>query len=112
MGYLLEVSDLKRHYKLGNGRVLKAVDGISFGIGAGEIFGLVGESGSGKSTAARCAAGLEIPISGKSIFDGIEISDRREYRRHKKTICRNLQMVFQDSDSAVNPRDVYKRQRP
>ena len=104
MDYLLEVSDLRRFYKLGNGRVLKAVDGVSFGVRPGEIFGLVGESGSGKSTAARCAAGLEAPVSGTSLFDGILVSDRREYRRHKKTICRNLQMVFQDSDSAVNPR--------
>ncbi len=68
-------------------RMLRAVDGVSFGIERGETLGLVGESGSGKSTVARLIAGLYAPSGGRIDFRG-----------------RRLQMIFQDPYASLNPR--------
>ena len=80
---LIEVRNLKKYFPLGkgpfakkNGRVVKAVDGVSFTINAGESFGLVGESGSGKSTTGRCILNLLKPTSGKVYYDGKPLFDR------------------------------------
>ncbi|MDV3125485.1 ATP-binding cassette domain-containing protein [Mycobacterium sp. 21AC1] len=79
-----------------------AVDSVSFDIQRGETFGLIGESGSGKTTTGRMVLGLEKPTSGSVTFDGNDLVglsdlDMRRYRRH-------IQIVFQDSGSAFNPR--------
>ncbi|WP_299560650.1 ATP-binding cassette domain-containing protein [uncultured Mycolicibacterium sp.] len=79
-----------------------AVDSVSFDIGRGETFGLIGESGSGKTTTGRMVLALEKPTSGSVTFDGNELVglsdlDLRRYRR-------DMQIVFQDSGSAFNPR--------
>lgn len=83
---------------------MQAVNGISFDVRKGEIFGLVGESGCGKSTVARAVMGLYTPTEGEIFFREYLISDKRSYREHKRDIQRNLQVIFQDSAAALNPR--------
>lgn len=83
-----------------NRKYFNAVDGVSFDIMQGEVFGIVGESGSGKSTVARLIAGLHRPDGGRLFFDEKEIiagSDLTAYRRQ-------IQMIFQDPYSSLNPR--------
>jgi len=105
---LFEVADLQKHYKLVRSwpalhrPVLRALDGISFQIREGEVFGLVGESGSGKSTLARVLMQIEPATSGKILFDGEDITkfDRQRLRRTR----RDMQMIFQDSYGSIDPR--------
>ena len=104
---LVEVRSLSKHFTRGGGLftrgdVVKAVDGVSFSIAAGETFGLVGESGSGKSTTGRCMLRLIEPTSGEVRYDGEDVlafspARLRAARRH-------MQMAFQDPYSSLNPR--------
>jgi len=71
--HILEIKNLKKHFDVGNGKVLKAVDGINFAIKRGETFGLVGESGCGKSTAGRTIMRLYEATSGEVNFNGENI---------------------------------------
>ncbi|MEM8795640.1 MAG: ABC transporter ATP-binding protein [Pseudomonadota bacterium] len=80
-----------------------AVSDVSFDIREGEIFGLVGESGSGKSTIARIIAGLHKPDRGQILFDGQEIAPSNAARKDPD-MRRNIQMIFQDPFSSLNPR--------
>lgn len=100
--YILEVKDLRKHFHVGNGRVLKAVDGINFSIKRGETFGLVGESGCGKSTAGRTIIRLYDATSGEVRFNGENIYDLKGDKL--KAFNRNMQMVFQDPYASLNPR--------
>ena len=83
-------------------RQLRAVDGISFELHAGETLGIVGESGSGKSTLARAILGLIEPGRGRVIWRGEELTglDEEELRQKRK----ELQIVFQDPVASLNPR--------
>ena len=107
---LLKVDNLSKHFSLksffslfGNeSDVVKAVDGISFGIKRGETYGVVGESGSGKSTTARLITRLIDPTSGTIEFDGQNISHLPLNDFHK--IRPRIQMVFQDPYTSLNPR--------
>lgn len=112
---LVEVKDLKKHFSLGkgpfakkNGRVVKAVDGVTFQINSGECFGLVGESGSGKSTTGRCILNLIRPTSGKVYFDGKPIFDSEEgvalNRREMLPLRKDMQIIFQDPNASLDPR--------
>ncbi len=106
-GPVLEVTDLVKHFSTGSGfrggaGVVRAVDGVSFSIGPGEIMGLVGESGSGKSTVGRCIARLIEPTSGSIKLLGTEIS--RLSRRAMRPLRRQVHIVFQDPYSSLNPR--------
>jgi len=83
-----------------NRRYLTAVDDVSFRIGAGEIFGLVGESGSGKSTVARLLAGLAQADAGRIAFAGQDVTGARDLGWYR----RQIQMIFQDPFSSLNPR--------
>ncbi|HEY8417089.1 MAG TPA: ABC transporter ATP-binding protein [Limnochordales bacterium] len=99
---LLEVRNLKRHFEVGRGAVLKAVDGVSFQIRRGEVLGLVGESGCGKSTVGRTIVRLYDPTEGQVLFDGQDVhklsgQDLMRFRRR-------AQMIFQDPYASLNPR--------
>ena len=80
----------------------RAVDEVSFAVPSGAILGIVGESGSGKSTTLRCVVGLERADAGRVLFDGAPLAgaDRETRRRFR----RDVQMVFQDPYSSLNPR--------
>ena len=101
---LLDVQHLSHVFKLGKHAVIKAVDDVSFQMHKGEIFGLVGESGSGKSTVARCIMNVYKPTAGKIFYNGIETTDRREFRKHHKMLEADRQIIFQDSTSSLNSR--------
>ena len=98
---LLEVKDLKKYYKVPKG-MLHAVDGVSFNLEKGKTLGIVGESGCGKTTIGRAILRLVEPSSGSVIFDGVDILklNKREMRHMR----RNMQMIFQDPFSSLNPR--------
>ena len=98
---LLEVRDLKKHFKTKEG-MLHAIDGISFSINKGETLGLVGESGCGKSTAGRAILRIHEPTAGEVIYNNENIL---KYDKHKKKrMLRKMQIVFQDPYSSLNPR--------
>ena len=101
---LLQVKDLKKHFSVGRGAMLKAVDGISLEINKGETFGLVGESGCGKSTAGRTLIRLYEPSGGQIVYGGKDIS--RATGDEAKTLKRKMQMIFQDPQASLNPRMV------
>ncbi|MDO5411059.1 MAG: ATP-binding cassette domain-containing protein [Lachnospiraceae bacterium] len=101
---ILKVSNLKQYFLLKKNHIIKAVDDISFQIHKGEIFGLVGETGCGKSTVARTVMGMYQASGGEVFLNGIRISDRKEYRSHKKEIQTKLQIIFQDSAASLDPR--------
>jgi oligopeptide transport system ATP-binding protein len=106
-GPVLEVTDLVKHFSTASGfrsgaGTVKAVDGVSFTIGPGEIMGLVGESGSGKSTVGRCVTRLVEPTSGSIKLLGTEISGLS--RRAMRPLRREVHIVFQDPYSSLNPR--------
>ena len=112
---LIEVKDLRKHFPLGkgpfakkNGRMVKAVDGVTFQVNEGECFGLVGESGSGKSTTGRCILNLIRPTSGKVYFDGKPIFDSEEgialSRSQMLPLRRDMQIIFQDPNASLDPR--------
>ena len=109
MTALVEVRDLVKHYPIRSGIVfrhevgaVKAVDGISFDLDAGETFALVGESGCGKSTTARCVLRLIEPTSGTIRFEGEDITTAGAARL--RTLRRQMQMIFQDPFASLNPR--------
>lgn len=100
---LLEVKNLKQHFKINRKFSVKAVNGVSFSIYPGETYGLVGESGSGKSTIGRSIIRLYDPTDGEINFDGVDISRKltKEDSRHLRI---NMQMIFQDPMACLNPR--------
>lgn len=100
---LLEIKNLKQHFKISRKFSVKAVNGVSFSIYPGETYGLVGESGSGKSTIGRSIIRLYDPTSGEINFDGVDISGKlsKEENKHLRI---NMQMIFQDPMACLNPR--------
>lgn len=101
---IVEVRNLKQHFRINSHFTVKAVDGISFSIHKNEIFALVGESGSGKSTVARSLIGAYPPTDGEIYFYGKDITDRANRRKHSELLHRNMQIIFQDSSAALNQR--------
>ncbi|WP_047980558.1 ABC transporter ATP-binding protein [Ornithinibacillus contaminans] len=104
---LIEVKDLKRHFKVDRQNVLKAVDGVSFAIYKGETFGLVGESGCGKSTAGRTIMGLYQASDGEVTFKGASVHGKKS-KQELKDLNRSMQMIFQDPYASLNPRMTVK----
>ncbi|KAB2329934.1 ATP-binding cassette domain-containing protein [Cytobacillus depressus] len=105
-GALLEVKHLKKHFSLGKGQILKAVDDVSFYIKKGETFGIVGESGCGKSTAGRTIIGLYDRTDGEVIYDGKNVHKMTEKERF--AFHRKMQMIFQDPYASLNPRSTVR----
>ena len=101
---ILEVKDLKKHFKVGRRAFLKAVDGISLEIQEGETLGLVGESGCGKTTVGRVLVRLYQPSDGEVLFDGEDV--HRTTGDEAKLLNRKMQMIFQDPQASLNPRMV------
>ncbi|MER5500732.1 MULTISPECIES: ABC transporter ATP-binding protein [unclassified Streptomyces] len=106
---ILEVRDLVKHYPLTQGILfkkqigaVKAVDGVSFDLAAGETLGIVGESGCGKSTVAKMLVHLEQPTAGAIRYKGEDVT--KLSGRALKAVRRNIQMVFQDPYTSLNPR--------
>ncbi|QFY12013.1 dipeptide ABC transporter ATP-binding protein [Nonomuraea phyllanthi] len=105
---LLTVRDLVKEYDAGGAGVRKvsgrvsAVAGVSFDVAPGETLGIVGESGCGKSTVGRLVAGLEPSTSGQIIVDGTDVATLGRAARHR--MHRQVQLMFQDSYAAMNPR--------
>ncbi|WP_328188605.1 ABC transporter ATP-binding protein [Marinobacter sp. OP 3.4] len=99
---IVTVDNLKIHFPLKGGETVKAVDGVSFQIRAGETLGIIGESGSGKSTVGRALVGLLKPTEGTLRYGETDISElsAAEYKRLRK----NYQIIFQDPHAALNPR--------
>lgn len=106
--YVIEVDGLKKHFPLRDGLfgqqtgVLRAVDGVSFKIRRGTIFGLVGESGSGKTTVGRTLLGLYEKTAGSVMFRGQELAELSP--QAMRALRPKIQLVFQDPYSSLNPR--------
>ena len=99
---VLDIQHMVKKFDLGGGKVLTAVNDVSLQLHKGESLAIVGESGSGKSTLVKCLVRLHRPTSGAAIYDGTDLMKRggeplRQSRRH-------IQMVFQDPNTAFNPK--------
>ena len=105
---LITIKDLCVHYPIRSGffnRItdyVYAVDGVNFTIKAGQSYGIIGESGSGKSTIGKTIVGLEKATRGQIIYDGYDVTKRKNCKKHKYN--KDVQMIFQDSLSSLNPR--------
>lgn len=104
---LLRVEDLKIYYPVagsgfGKKEFVKAVDGVTFEVKKGEVFGIVGESGCGKSTLGRGVCKLENLTSGHVYLDGEDITEYNDLRM--RSVRKKVQMVFQDPYASLNPR--------
>jgi len=99
---LIELENLTKYFDVGKKDKLHAVDGITLKINEGETLGVVGESGCGKSTLGRTVLKLHEPTSGKIIFDGKDITGYKSKQIHQ--IRQDMQMIFQDPYSSLNPR--------
>jgi oligopeptide/dipeptide ABC transporter ATP-binding protein len=106
---LIELRDVQKHFPITRGIIfqrkvgaVKAVDGVSLEIQQGETLGIVGETGCGKSTTARLMMRLMAPTGGSILFDGEDIANRSG--ESLKALRRQMQMIFQDPYSSLNPR--------
>jgi oligopeptide transport system ATP-binding protein len=99
---LLQVDHLKKYFHVGPGRVLKAVDDVSFSINRGEVMGLVGESGCGKTTVGRTIVGLYDATAGTIRYEGKATTS--SVLTHGHELAKQIQMIFQDPYASLNPR--------
>lgn len=111
MAEFLRLENMKIHFPIRGGifntiqDYVRAVDGVTMEIEAGKTYGLVGESGSGKTTIGKGIIGLEGVTEGKVFFEGKDVTNKaRSNNKEYKGYNRNVQMIFQDSTSALNPK--------
>jgi len=110
--FLIEVHDLKKYFELKRDiveritakpkRFVRAVDGITFSINRGEVFGLAGESGSGKTTTGKLILNIYPPTGGDVLFDGAALAALP--KREMKPLRKRMQVIFQDPYASLNPR--------
>jgi ABC-type oligopeptide transport system ATPase subunit len=98
---ILKINNLKKHFIIGK-RKLHAVDGVTFSIEKGKIFGIVGESGCGKSTLGQCVLRLHKIEEGEILFDGKDITNLSQ--GELKYYRRQMQIIFQNPYSSFNPK--------
>jgi len=99
---LVEALNIKKYFPTQGGRLVKAVDDVSFAVKAGETLGMVGESGCGKSTIGRVILNLIAPSDGQLMFEDRNIFELP--RAERRILCRKMGIVFQDPYSSLNPR--------
>ncbi|MBR5337976.1 MAG: ABC transporter ATP-binding protein [Lachnospiraceae bacterium] len=104
ISYICEARELKQYFPIRSDYTVKAVDGVSFGIMPGEVFGLVGETGCGKSTIAKDLCGIYNPTSGEVLYKGRVVSGKAADKEYVERRKKETQIVFQDSAAALNPR--------
>ena len=98
---LLEVKSVQKHFRTNGKNIVRAVDGVSFSIPTARTLGLVGESGCGKTTLGRLIMQLYRPDAGEILFNGKNIHELSFWESRK--LRRDMQMVFQDPKSSLNP---------
>lgn len=103
---LLQTEHLKKYFKVGKESFLHAVDDVTFSLNKGETLGVVGESGCGKTTLGRTLLRLQDATDGKIIFDGQDIT--KCSKKEMKRLRRDMQIIFQDPYSSLNPRMTIK----
>lgn len=99
---LLEITGLSKEFKRRGREPVKALDNVSLAVDERRVVGLVGESGSGKTTLIRCLMGLETPDTGSITYDGVDVL--RAGRSERRRFQREVQLIFQDPYSSLNPR--------
>lgn len=111
---ILRIENLRKHFIVGRKGLIrrepvtvKAVDGVSFAVRRGETFGIVGESGSGKSTIAYVTMGMYLPTSGSITYNGRDLFARGD--RRPLDLRKEIQIVFQDPGSSLNPRRTIRQ---
>lgn len=104
---MLEIKSLKKYFDIGRGKRVHAVDDITLSVKEKEIVGLVGESGSGKTTLGRTVVGLWDKTSGEITYRGVRLPDRYSASDFRK-YAREMQLIFQDPYSSLNPRMTVK----